>query len=120
MRIKEHIFKEWIKRLRSGEYTKIKKGLVDPLDITCRCAAGVMLNQSDLYTNDNGKTYSTPLFSVATLLAAITLKYGEFHDYVLYDLNDDTNLNFEEIALILEENQKNGTFGELRGLTSAP
>ena len=102
---------EFIKELRSGKYKQSRGQLSKIKDgERCYCALGVlqvMYNDAhSLPWNDEDSELSTPISNVSKWsgidFEKDTLQYGGYCNEKIYELNDDHELSFEEIADIIE------------------
>ncbi len=112
MRIKKEFLDKWLAKLRSGEFIQYQGGLVDYNNPCGRCAAGVMLEYSDIVPIKDGcytRYRVSNMNNVVSELPDIGVLWDEEKTTVSY-INDWEDVSFNNIAAILEHNQLNGTF----------
>lgn len=101
--------KEYIKELRSGKYKQSTGQLseINPSGERCYCALGVL---QVMYNDAHGLEWdrsdddlSTPMSDDVKRWSGIDYDLNYLDDYKIYEMNDDLEMSFEEIADALEE-----------------
>ncbi len=116
MRIKQELFEEWVTKLRSEQYKQIFGTFISSSDAKCRCAAGLMIPENNIFKGIGPVKISS--VEQAHYFASVSLRKDEFNSVELWRLNDIFKCSFTDIAFLVEKAQENNAFfyvpGEIR------